>query len=127
MAGSGGKKTGLVAEKRYGAERAAKSAPKPAPKPKTAKTSKLANGRSRRGSGGRSGGGNIIVAFFLGIFTMIWRLVWGVGWRVGLFAAMILFGFSYYYYVKLPDYGALIDARAQGSVTLLDRDGKVFA
>ena len=58
---------------------------------------------------------------------MLWRLIWGVGWRAGLFGALILFGFSYFYYAQLPAYDALIDARARGSVTLLDRDGKVFA
>lgn len=120
MAGSGGKKTGLVADRRYSAERVQK----PAPKPKAAKTPKARN--PRRGAG-RPRGGNFIVRFFAGIVGMVWRLIWGVGWRAGLFGALFLFGFSYYYYAQLPAYDALIDARARGSVTLLDRDGKVFA
>jgi penicillin-binding protein 1A len=40
---------------------------------------------------------------------------------------MILFGITYYYYAQLPPLESLIDARARGSVTMLDRNGKVFA
>ena len=60
------------------------------------------------------------VRFFLGFF-------WWVGLRVGLLVAAILFGTSAYYYSQLPPLESLIDARARGSVTLLDRDDKVFA
>ncbi len=124
MAGSGGKKTGLVADKRYAAERA----PKPVPKPKAAKTAKAANRRpTRTRRSGGPGGGNFIFSFVVGLLRLLRRLIWGLSWRAGLFGGLILFGFSYYYYAQLPDYDALIDARARGSVTLLDRDGKVFA
>ncbi len=60
------------------------------------------------------------VRFFFGFF-------WWVGLRVGLLLGAILFGTSAYYYSQLPPLELLIDARARGSVTLLDRDDKVFA
>lgn len=121
MAGSGDRKTPLVADRRYTSERAKKPEPKPAPKPKA----KAA--RPRRPARAGSGGGNIFLRLIAGLVRFVWRLFWGIGWRIGLFAAIGLFGISYYYYAQLPDYAALIDARARGSVTLLDREGKVFA
>ena len=63
----------------------------------------------------------------VGLASLIWRVVWGVGWRVGLVVALILAGVTFYFEQQLPDLTTLLDARARGSVTLLDRDGKVFA
>ena len=61
------------------------------------------------------------------ILGFAWRLVWGVGWRAGV-ALMLVIGLSVaYIYTTLPSYQALIDGRARGSVTLLDREGEVFA
>ncbi|MGB7269405.1 MAG: transglycosylase domain-containing protein [Albidovulum sp.] len=116
MARSGGKKPPLVADRRYATARAA-AKPKPAAKPRPAK---------RKRSPGKRGG-NFLMRLISGVFRFFWRIFWGIGWRVGLLCAIVLFGFSYYYYAKLPTLEALIDARARGSVTLLDRDGKVFA
>jgi len=121
MAGSGDRRTPLTADRRYAPERAKKPEPKPAPRPKAK------SARSRQRGRGPSSGGNILFRLIAGIVRFVWRLVWGIGWRIGLFAALGLFGISYYYYAQLPDYAALIDARARGSVTLLDREGKVFA
>ena len=121
MAGTGDRKTPLVADRRYTPERAKKPEPKPAPK------SKAKPARKRRPARAGSGGGNVVFRLIAGIVRFFWRLIWGIGWRVGLFVALGLFGISYYYYAQLPDYAALIDARARGSVTLLDREGKVFA
>ena len=57
----------------------------------------------------------------------LWRLIWGVVWRVGAVGAMGLAGVVFYFYAQLPPVADLLDARARGSVTLLDRDGQVFA
>ncbi len=57
------------------------------------------------------------------VFTLSWRLVW----RGGAVVAAIIAGFVIYFAVGLPPAADLLDARARGSVTLLDRDGKVFA
>ena len=54
-------------------------------------------------------------------------MVFAVAWRGTLLLALILFGFTFYYYSKLPPVSDLLDARARGSVTMLDRYGEVFA
>ncbi|MBF9039406.1 glycosyl transferase [Rhodobacterales bacterium LSUCC0387] len=60
-------------------------------------------------------------------FRWIVRMVFAVAWRGTLLLALILFGFTFYYYSKLPPVSDLLDARARGSVTMLDRYGEVFA
>lgn len=117
-----GRKPPLVADRRYAAERPQKPARPAAPKTPKPRRPR----RGGRGGGGR-GGGNIVLRFFAAIFGMIWRLAWGLGLRVALFAAFILFAICAYYYSQLPPLGQLIDARARGSVTLLDRNDQVFA
>ncbi len=54
-------------------------------------------------------------------------MVFAVAWRGTLLLSLILFGFTLYYYSKLPPVSDLLDARARGSVTMLDRYGEVFA
>lgn len=117
----------LVADRRYPSGRPAKAA------------------QRSGGSGGSSGGGprkpapkraaprkparkrGVIGTLVFGTLGLLWRIVWGVGWRVGFVAATILAGAILYFYAQLPPLTNLIDARAKGSVTLLDQDGKVFA
>ncbi len=60
-------------------------------------------------------------------FRWIGRMVFAVAWRGAFLLALILFGFTFYYYSKLPPVSDLLDARARGSVTMLDRYGEVFA
>ena len=55
------------------------------------------------------------------------RLIFGFLWRVALVACIIMAGATGYYYLTLPESGALFDGRGAGSVTLLDKDGSVFA
>ena len=62
-----------------------------------------------------------------GFVGLVWRVIWGSLWRLALVFALILFGASAYYYGTLPEAAALFDGRARGSVTMLDREGKVFA
>ena len=54
-------------------------------------------------------------------------MVFAVAWRGAFLLALILFGFTFYYYSKLPPLSDLLDSRARGSVTMLDRYGEVFA
>ncbi|MDA7967262.1 PBP1A family penicillin-binding protein, partial [Ruegeria sp.] len=122
------RKPPLVADKRYPSKRrkpaATKRAAKPAGKKATARktaTRKTARRKTRRKSGG--GGGGI----FRRLFRWLARLIWGVTWRVGAVAALLLALAVGIVYTTLPDLDALLDGRARGSVTLLDRDGKVFA
>ena len=58
---------------------------------------------------------------------LVSRLVWGIGWRVGALVAIAIAGAVLFYTATLPPVSALLDGRSRGSVTLLDRDGKVFA
>ncbi len=100
----------LVADRRYTA-----SAPKPAPQKK--KPRKRPPRRRRRG----------IVGWIAGLFTFLRRLAWGVVWRGAVATAVVVVGSTWYFYAQLPGFDALLDARARGSVTLLDREGEVFA
>ncbi len=67
------------------------------------------------------------VRLLTGFFRLIWRAVWGVGWRLGAMGAIVLGLVTFYFYAQLPPLESLIDARTKGSVTMLDRDGQVFA
>ncbi len=66
---------------------------------------------------------NIFVRFFRFVLSLVWRLVW----RSAVLAALVLGLFVGYIWTTLPEPTALVDGRARGSVTLLDRDGAVFA
>lgn len=60
-------------------------------------------------------------------FNLIFRLVWGIGWRVTALVAIGLGLAVSYYAATMPPVTELLDARARGSVTLLDRNGEVYA
>jgi membrane peptidoglycan carboxypeptidase len=55
------------------------------------------------------------------------RLIWAATWRVGLVFGILLMLAVGYIYSTLPDANALLDGRARGSVTMLDKEGQVFA
>ena len=115
MSGSNSGRPILVAEKRHVAQKAdggAGSGGKRQP-PKTAR---------RRSAPKRRPNG-----FFGGILRWFLRLVWGVGWRVGLVLAVVIGSVTLYFYQQLPKATDLLDGRARGSVTLLDRNDQVFA
>ena len=123
MAASGKGRDGpLVADRRYTSSRAAvakagsgRGTPPPR-KPTTKRPRK--QGYTPR---------NPILALIVGFVRMIWRLVWGVAWRVGFVSALILAGVVFYFYAQLPPVAELLDGRARGSVTLMDRNDRVFA
>jgi penicillin-binding protein 1A len=103
----------LVADRRgpAPAQGARRSATKPPPPPRRPQSRRPVRKRG------------FIARFFL----FIWRIVWGVLWRVFAVGGMILACAILFFYVQLPPLSALLDGRARGSVTMLDRDGKVFA
>lgn len=82
---------------------------------------------ARKATGGTRPRGNIFVRIVTGTVRLFWRIVWGVTWRLGATVAMILFLASAYFYVNMPPLNELLDARARGSVTMMDADGSVFA
>ncbi len=127
MTANRGKGPPLVAERRYA---------QPA-----------AGGGSGGGSGGRgggasgkgSGGGKRRPAarrrparrgvFGWLLFVLLWpvRMVWRITWRLGLVVGLIVGMAVLYTASTLPPIEELVDGRTRGSVTLLDREGEVFA
>lgn len=114
MAASGKGGRPLVADRRYTAAKAAARSTPPPKKP-----------ARKRPQPRRSG--NIFVRLITGLISGVWRVIWGVAWRVGFVSALILAGIVFYFYQTLPPVTALLDGRAKGSVTLLDRNDQVFA
>ena len=114
MAGTGKGQGPLVADRRFGVPKTAarRSSPPPPPPKKPA---------PRRAAPQRKGG---LIARFVGF---IWRLVFGIVWRLTAIGALILGGIVFYFYAQLPPVSDLLDGRARGSVTLLDRGDAVFA
>ncbi len=107
----------LVADRRYGAPKAASGGSgggrKPAPKKPAARKPARKHG--------------LVVGTILGLWRMVWRIIWGIGWRVAFLLALVVGSSSFYFYTQLPALNDLLDARARGGVTLMDRDGKDFA
>ncbi|HEY9037516.1 MAG TPA: PBP1A family penicillin-binding protein [Roseovarius sp.] len=115
MSNSGRRNPPLVADKRK-----PKTKPKPPAKPRSPR-------KPRKRAVAKRRGGNFLTRGIFGLLHWIWRIVWGVGWRLTVVALLLLGGGVGYYYTTLPEASALLDGRARGSVTLLDRDSDVFA
>ena len=58
---------------------------------------------------------------------LVTRLIWGIGWRVSALVGIALSVAVLFYAATMPPITSLLDGRSKGSVTLLDRDGAVFA
>lgn len=113
----------LVADKRYTPTRAGGPGggsggggpKKPAPA-KTPRSPRKRNARPARQHGP-----------IVGLILAVWRVIWGLVWRVTAIGAVGLAAVVAYFYAQLPEVDALVDGRARGSVTMLDRNGEVFA
>ncbi|MFX0545156.1 transglycosylase domain-containing protein [Roseovarius sp. S1116L3] len=112
MSNSGRRKPPLVADRRK-----PKTKPKPAAKPR----------KSRARTPAKRRGGNFVTRGIFSLLHWIWRIVWGIGWRLTAITVLIVGLTVGYFYTTLPEASALLDGRARGSVTLLDRDSDVFA
>ncbi|MEO1365245.1 MAG: transglycosylase domain-containing protein, partial [Pseudomonadota bacterium] len=99
----------LVADRRY---------PKAADKPR-----KKAAPKRRKRTPAPKRRGNILTR----LVRWLLRLVWVVTSRASLVGLVVLGLAVGYVYMTLPDLEDLLDGRARGSVTLVDRDGAVFA
>lgn len=104
----------LVADRRYGAPQPARRAA--APKPNTPKGPKKPRGPR-----------NIVLRILWFFLRPIWRIFMWFMWRVGILAAIGFGGVVFYFYSGLPEVSSLLDGRAKGSVTFLDRNDSVFA
>ncbi|MCP3968961.1 MAG: penicillin-binding protein [Rhodobacteraceae bacterium] len=114
MSNTGKRRPPLVADKRppRGAAR------KPAKRKPTPRKPARARARPR---------GNFIVRFLRSVFGWMGRLLWRLFWRGSLVLALIVGVAVWYNYSLLPPVDDLVDARTRGSVTMLDRNGEVFA
>ena len=116
------KRPRLVADKRYasGAKPKAKKAPakKPVSKPKSKPSARKKTGNKRR---------PLLVRMVFSAVRFMWLVVWRIGWRLAMVVAILLAAAIGYYLTTLPSVEDLVDGRARGSVTLLDRNGDVFA
>ena len=65
----------------------------------------------------------LIARFFL----FVWGIIWAFLWRIGAVTAMVLGCAVFYFYAQLPPMTDLLDGRSRGSVTMLDREGQVYA
>lgn len=115
MSDSGRGKGRLVADKRYPGKSV--KARKKTPAKSGRKTRRAAPKRKR----------NIFVRLFMGLFGWLFRLVWRLFWRSAVVVSLIIAAAVGYFYATLPDVDQLLDGRARGSVTLLDRENEVFA
>ncbi|MGI1664111.1 transglycosylase domain-containing protein [Palleronia sp. KMU-117] len=117
MIGSRGKRPPLVADKRSsGGKKARQPAEKPAPK----------SSRRRRTAAPRRKL-HPLIGWPLALIGWVVGLVFRLTWRAGVIAALILGLAVGYFALTMPPASALLDARTRGSVTMLDRDGEVFA
>ena len=137
MSNSGKKKPRLVADKRR--KKPAKTArgwslfKKRATQPSTKARSKKPVARKtnatvkRKPAATKKTSTGPIRGFFGRVFGYVFRLVWAISWRVTAVALVLIAGAVFYTYTTLPDVRELLDGRARGSVTLMDREGDVFA
>ncbi|MGI3210340.1 transglycosylase domain-containing protein [Roseovarius tibetensis] len=105
------------------------TAPKRGPKAAKGKVTRrrATTGTSRRTSQRRARSRNPVVRLFRALFGWAFRILWAIGWRVTAVLAIVTGVAVAYVYTTLPAYQALMDGRARGSVTFLDRGGDVFA
>ncbi len=146
MSGSGRRRQPLVADKRgRGAAKPKRTATKSAkPNPRSSAASKRSGwfglGKSKRKpapSRKKTGTGRRgrtpppprkgIVGLFRALIAWILRLIWKITAATAATIALIVGLAVYYFDSQLPPVEELLDGRTRGSVTLLDRDGNVFA
>ena len=106
----------LVADDRYGAST-------PSCRGYSQSKRKVRSSRSKTHKTSNNTVVNAISWFIKGIF----RLFWSVFWRTTFILFLFFAGATAYFAINLPHVGTLLDGRAHGSVTLLDRNGDVFA
>ncbi|MEO1705272.1 MAG: transglycosylase domain-containing protein, partial [Pseudomonadota bacterium] len=101
------RKPPLVADRRY---------------PKSAAQKKTAPRRSRKAAPKRRK-----ASWPVRLFRWVLRLIWKITWRTSAFVAALVGLAALYVALTLPPAETFVDQRARGSVTLLDRNGQVFA
>ena len=120
MTDSNGGRRRLVAERRY---------PSPKGPQKARKATKLAKRKPapKRQLKPRQRSSNIVLRTLGRLWRGLLRLIWLIASRAFLAGAVVSGLAIFYIYTTLPDFDTLLDGRAKGSVTILDRDGRVYA
>jgi len=116
MAGKKKSSPRLVADDRYGTR-----------KPNGHSTSKSSGKVRASRQKSRKKSGNVVTRAFSWMVKGILGLLWSVFWRVGFVIFLFLATSVGYFAINLPEATTLLDGRARGSVTLMDRNGEVFA
>ncbi|MBB3711522.1 1A family penicillin-binding protein [Limimaricola variabilis] len=135
MSASNGRKPPLTAERRYGGSGGNGGnggGRGDGGKPKARATAKPASRRAARARKPREprqprGPLGFVAALVSGLLRFVMRVVWGIGWRMALALTLVVGLGVAYYAAQLPPVTDLVDGRARGSVTMLDRDGATFA
>ena len=68
-----------------------------------------------------------VFGLVLAIIGWITRTAWRIGWRVAAVVGILVGAGVTYEYSKLPPVSEMVDGRTRGSVTMKDRDNRVFA
>lgn len=125
MSNKGSKRPPLVADRRYpGTSKTRKSAAKTSSAKTSAKTAKPRR-RTRRAKSQRRL--PWVFALPLALFGWVFRLGLRLSFVAGVLFIVALGGAVAYYASTMPPISAMVDGRAKGSVTLLDRYGNTFA
>jgi len=95
-------------------------------RPPVVERRKKAPRKSRRTRGKRRG--NLLTRAARGLVALLARALWAAVWRIGVVVVLLVALATFYFISTLPPASALIaGGRTRGSVTMLDRYGKVFA
>ncbi|HHL21201.1 MAG TPA: PBP1A family penicillin-binding protein [Aliiroseovarius sp.] len=141
MSGPGKKRPPLVADKRYDApsakprrprKKAAGAKARPAAKGKSkaktkARTGQRSRARLRRPAKAPARRLPRVIGWPLWLARWLMRLIWGLTLRGAMALGLVLAVAVFYFYTTIPPLDDLVDGRARGSVTMLDRDGNVYA
>ncbi|MBV7410806.1 transglycosylase domain-containing protein [Maritimibacter sp. DP1N21-5] len=128
MANNGNGRKPLVADKRY--SKASKTTKKATKKPTT--TKKTATAKPARRAASRKARAPkrrlpLIFALPLALVAWVFRIVFRLGFATAVIAALGLGAAVWYTSTTIPPLTQLVDGRAKGSVTMLDRYGKTYA
>ena len=113
MSGQGKNGPRIVAENRYRSTPATKPT---APKAKKKRKKKPVR-KAPRGP----------IGYVVALFRLFTRLIWGIIWRGTVIVSLIIGAAVVYQSSQLPEVETLVDGRARGSVTMIDRYGQPFA
>ncbi|MDE9449489.1 penicillin-binding protein [Aliiroseovarius sp. Z3] len=116
MSPTGPKRPKLVADKRYSKTKPA------AKKPARRKSRKPATKRTARTNRPKG-----ILGWPMFLIGWVVRLIWRLTWKSAAVVTLIVAAAVFYFASTIPDLNALLDGRAKGSVTILDRYSAVYA